>query len=62
MELDNKLSELVSTYSVKPALSQLHDGPWFITDDKHKEYKNEKQDARAEDLGKYYKERSVDSN
>ena len=62
MELDNKLSELVSTYSVKPALSQLHDGPWFITDDKHREYKNEKQDARAEDLGKYYKEKSVDIN
>ena len=62
MELDNKLSELVSTNSVKPAHSQLHDGPWFITDEKHRDYKNEKQDARAEDLGKYYKERSVDSN
>lgn len=62
MELDNKLSELVSTYSVKPALSQLHDGPWFITDDKHREYKNEKQDARSEDLGKYYKEKAVDKD
>ena len=61
MEIDNKLSELVSTYSVKPALNQLRDGPWFITDDKHKDYKNEKQDARAEDLGKYYKERSADN-
>ena len=62
MELDNNLSELVSTYSVKPALSQLHDGPWFITDDKHREYKNEKQDARSEDLGKYYKEKTVDKD
>ena len=62
MELDNKISEVIKTYSVKPALNQLHDGPWFITDDKHREYKNEKHNARAEGLDKYYTERGIDKD
>ena len=47
-------------YSVKPGIKKLGDENHFIIDDLLPLYKNEKQDARAENLSEYYLERVQD--
>ena len=46
-------------YSVKPGLNKLNGEKHFIIDEMLPSYKNEKEDARLEDLGKYYRERET---
>ena len=41
-------------YSVKPGLKKLEDDPHFIIDEWYPDYRNEKMDARHENLEKYY--------
>ena len=44
-------------YSVKPGLKKLEDDPHFIIDEWYPDYRNEKMDARHENLEKYYIEK-----
>ena len=44
-------------YSVKPGLKYLEDDPYFIIDEWYPDYRNEKMDARHENLEKYYIEK-----
>ena len=44
-------------YSVKPGLKKLEEEPHFIIDEWYPDYRNEKLDARCEDLEKYYIEK-----
>ena len=49
-------------YSTKPGLKKLEDEKHFIIDEMLPLYKNEKEDARLENLGKYYRERETTKN
>ena len=51
------LPYIPTEYSVKPGIKKLGDENHFIIDDLLPLYKNEKQDARAENLSEYYLER-----
>ena len=44
-------------YSIKPGLKKLEDEPHFIIDEWYPDYRNEKMDARHENLEKYYIEK-----
>ena len=52
-----KLPYIPTEYSVKPGIKKLGDEKHFIIDELLPVYKNEKQDARAENLSEYYLER-----
>lgn len=52
------LYDFPTEYTVKPGISKLGDEKFFIIDDLLPLYKNEKQDARADDLSEYYLERT----
>ena len=47
-------------YSVKPRLKKLEDDPHFIIDEWYPDYRNEKMDARHEDIDKYYIEKPAE--
>ena len=51
------LPYIPTEYSVKPGIKKLGDEKHFIIDELLPVYKNEKQDARAENLSEYYLER-----
>ena len=51
------LPYIPTEYSVKPGLKKLEDDPHFIIDEWYPDYRNEKMDARYEDLEKYYIEK-----
>ena len=53
----SNLPYIPTEYSTKPGLNKLNDEKHFIIDEMLPLYKNEKEDARLENLGKYYKER-----
>ena len=44
------LPYLPTEYSVKPGLKKLEDEPHFIIDEWYPDYRNEKMDARREDI------------
>ena len=52
-----QLPYIPTEYSVKPGIKKLGDENHFIIDELLPLYKNEKQDARAENLSEYYLER-----
>ena len=49
-------------YSVKPGLKKLEDDSHFIIDEWYPDYRNEKMDARHEDIDKYYIEKPSTHN
>ena len=51
------LPYIPTEYSVKPGIKKLEDENHFIIDEQLPLYKNEKHDARAENLSQYYLER-----
>ena len=51
------LPYIPTEYSVKPGLKKLEDEPHFIIDEWYPDYRNEKMDARHENLEKYYIEK-----
>ena len=53
------LPYIPTEYSVKPGIKKLEDENHFIIDEQLPLYKNEKHDARAENLSQYYLERDV---
>ena len=53
------LPYLPTEYSVKPGLKKLEDEPHFIIDEWYPDYRNEKMDARREDIDKYYIEQTA---
>ena len=57
--LSNNLPYLPTEYSVKPGLKKLEDEPHFIIDEWYPDYRNEKMDARLEDINKYYIEQTA---
>ena len=57
--LSNNLPYLPTEYSVKPGLKKLEDEPHFIIDEWYPDYRNEKMDARRENIDKYYIEQTA---
>ena len=53
------LPYIPTEYSTKPGLNKLNGEKHFIIDEMLPLYKNEKEDARLENLGKYYRERET---
>ena len=53
------LPYLPTEYSVKPGLKKLEEEPHFIIDEWYPDYRNEKMDARREDIDKYYIEQTA---